>query len=202
MTPDQQARERLAREATPGPWHTDTDANEQQMVLAVEADFWVALCPHQCLRSIEVQAEKNAKHIAANSPSVILADLARLRALEDAHEHLTRELALAHAEADAATERVQHLLTTIAVERTGRKEAEEEVARLRGALEEVRQAVSHPLMSRDVSADARAAILPTIDAALHAQDTDDEPRAICRHNIVADECGICDDLSRAAEVGR
>lgn len=134
MTPDQQARERLAREATPGPWTTDTDANEQQMVLAVDADFWVALCPHQCLRSIEVQAEKNAKHIAANSPAVILADLARLRALEDAHEHLTRELALAHAEADAATERVQHLLATIDVERTGRKEAEDEVARLRGAL--------------------------------------------------------------------
>lgn len=94
MTPDQQARERLAREATPGPWTTDTDANEQQMVLAVDADFWVALCPHQCLRSIEVQAEKNAAHIAANSPSVILADLARLRALEEEVATLREELEL------------------------------------------------------------------------------------------------------------
>jgi len=145
MTPDQQARERLAREA----WDRWFEVDKNGRVPAIVA-----------------------KHMATNSPDVILADLARLRALEEAHEHLTRELALAHAEADAATERVQHLLTTIDVERTARKEAAEEVARLRGALEEVRQAVSHPLMSRDVSADARAAILPTIDAALHAQDTE------------------------------
>lgn len=184
MTPDQQARERLAREATPGPWKAClSDRYGHGVPSRAVVAFFEA--QHGCQRGLFTEVpwpdgepaprrsgDADAAHIAANSPSVILADLARLRALEEAHEHLPRELALAHAEADAATERVQHLLTTIDVERTARKEAEDEVARLRGALEEVRQAVSHPLMSRDVSADARAAILPTIDAALHAQDTE------------------------------
>ena len=109
------------------------------------------------------------------------ADLARLRALEEAHEHLTRELALAHAEADAATERVQHLLTTIDVERTGRKEAEDEVARLRGAIDQLLaagrdtrggQAVTGPATEFGCKCEWCSAYTALIDAALHAQDTE------------------------------
>ncbi len=164
--PDLDALQRLAEAATPGPWSLDTDANDQQMVLAVEADFWVALCPHQCVRSIEVQAGKNAAHIAALNPTTTLAWIAATRALVAERADLGAQLY-------AQTERVKHLLDTIDVERTGRKDAEaardaarEKTARVREALEAARPYVQESCWPDKYADDPAAEVLARIDAAL------------------------------------
>ena len=104
MTPDQQARERLAREATPGPWVAClSDRYGRGVPSRAVVAFFEA--QHGCQRGLFTEVpwpdgepaprrsgDADAKHIAANSPSVILADLARLRALEAEVARLRRVL--------------------------------------------------------------------------------------------------------------
>jgi len=99
------------------------------------------------------------------------ADLARLRALEGEKRDLGAQLY-------AATERVQHLLTTIDVERTGRKEAEEEVVRLTTQADTLARLAKEAtngwacFARRKAEFDGIAKLHDDIDAALHAQDTE------------------------------
>ena len=57
---------------TPGPWAIEPDDNEQLNIYAEERAFWVALLPHQCVRSIEEQQKINARLIAA-APDLLAA---------------------------------------------------------------------------------------------------------------------------------
>lgn len=64
----------LARKATPGPYRVDLDRNDQCNIYAgLGTDNWVALLPHQCVRSIKKQAAANAAYLAALSPEVVIA---------------------------------------------------------------------------------------------------------------------------------
>ena len=50
---------------TPGPWFAQLDRNDQECLYDKSGDFWVALLPHQCVRSIELKQAENAAIIAA-----------------------------------------------------------------------------------------------------------------------------------------
>lgn len=98
MTPaDIDALERLLGEATAGEWFVDHDRNLQPNVYAGDRDHWVALLPHQCLASLEVQANTNARAIAAlhNAAPALLA-LARdglaMRRARAMYPRLMREI--------------------------------------------------------------------------------------------------------------
>lgn len=78
--------ERMHAAATPaqhdgGDWFVDLDRNDQPNILAGNHDHWVALLPHQCVRSLEVLANVRASYIAAmhNAMPSIIAELKALR---------------------------------------------------------------------------------------------------------------------------
>ncbi len=93
--------EALAMAATPGPWETDLDRNEQQNVYAAgDWRHWIAVLPHQCVKSIEEEQERNAAFIAAVHPGSILAlvaDVRRLREVEAERDVMRKELLAARA---------------------------------------------------------------------------------------------------------
>ncbi len=113
--------------------------------------------------------------------TVLVALAQALTAAEQQVAELRGERADLGAQLYAQTERVQHLLTTIDVERTGRKEAEDEVARLRGAIDRLLaagrdtrggQAVTGPATEFGCECEWCRAYTALARAALHAQDTE------------------------------
>lgn len=82
MITDEQLAEwrRLADAAWPGPWELELDRNDQQNVYAADRT-WIALLPHQCVRSIEEERERDAEFIAAARAAVpaLIAEVERLR---------------------------------------------------------------------------------------------------------------------------
>lgn len=136
MTPDQQARERLAREATPGPWVAClSDRYGHGVPSRAVVAFFEA--QHGCQRGLFTEVpwpdgepaprrsgDADAKHIAANSPSVILADIVHIRALEREVESLDYNVKL-HDEARRVMDR------QLREEQAQTTALEAEVARLR-----------------------------------------------------------------------
>jgi len=49
--------------ATDGPWHIEHDCNDQAIINA--GPEWIALLPHQCVESIRIQRENDAKFFVA-----------------------------------------------------------------------------------------------------------------------------------------
>jgi hypothetical protein len=80
--------ERKARAATPGPWQTTsakgTGADERIETTVETEEMHQIADAYDGTRWTDAMCEANAKHIAANSPPVTLAPIARIRELEEA----------------------------------------------------------------------------------------------------------------------
>ncbi len=78
---------RLLSEGTKGPWTIDHDRSGQANLYA--DGHWIALLPHQCLRSLEVQMNNDAHLIVAaiNALPSLLAVVEAVRAADLAFQH-------------------------------------------------------------------------------------------------------------------
>lgn len=54
----------LAEKARSGPWMVELDRNDQPNLHGTNRDVWIALFPHQCVRSIEIEANADAAFVA------------------------------------------------------------------------------------------------------------------------------------------
>lgn len=78
-TIDLEVLERLAREATPGPWNTDPDM-DHEFVDAVVDGGYIADCTFMHRQRPAKSAKANGQYIAAANPQVVAALVAAVKA--------------------------------------------------------------------------------------------------------------------------